>query len=205
MKKLFISLFFAFGFTATAHAQGKGKIELGIGAGYNSYSVSSQFIQSSVGAGINVAGSLEYYFSDKWGIKTKLIYDSKGWNEGLIQDEDNQPFLQTNFRLKYLTVPVMANWHFGAKRNWYVNFGPYAGFLIDAKDTTLNSDLKADFRSTDFGLAVGIGVKIPVTDQLRLYLEYDGQGGFTNILVDSSETVTNSRSSFNVGLNFLLK
>ena len=100
----------------------------------------------------------------------------------------------------------MANWHFGNKKNWYLNFGPYVGFLLDAKETQFDTDLKDYFNSTDFGLALGIGVKIPVSDKLKLFFEYEGQGGVSDIFkVNEFSRVTNSRSSLNIGLNFLLK
>jgi opacity protein-like surface antigen len=54
-------------------------------------------------------------------------------------------------------------------------------------------------------LAFGIGVKIPVSDKLKLTLEYDAQSGLSNVFNNSDFTVTNSRSSFNVGVNFIMK
>lgn len=100
----------------------------------------------------------------------------------------------------------MANWHFGSKRNWYLNFGPYAGFLLNAKEISMNTEVKEYFNSTDFGLALGVGVKIPVSDKLKIFLEYDGQGGVSEIFKDNQgDRVTGSRGSFNVGLNFTMK
>ena len=205
MKKLFISLLFVFGILSTSHAQGKGKIELGFGLGYSTYTVTSSNIQASSGIGINFAGSAEYYFSDRWGIKTKLVYDQKGWNDGFIRLNPDDFSYTTDYKLNYLTVPVLGNWHFGKKRNWYLNFGPYLGFLLNAKETTLGTDVKDAFNGTDFGLALGIGVKIPVSNNLKVLIEYDGQSGMTNIFKTSNTTVRNSRSSFNIGLNYTLK
>ena len=97
----------------------------------------------------------------------------------------------------------MANWHFGKKRNWYLNFGPYAGFLLSAKDTEFNMDLKDFSKSVDAGLAFGIGVKIPVSSKIKILLEFDGQGGFTDIIENNQgDKIQNSRGSFNTGLVF---
>jgi opacity protein-like surface antigen len=68
------------------------------------------------------------------------------------------------------------------KRNWYLNFGPY-GFLIGAKETTFGANIKDDFNTIDFGLSLGVGVKIPVSTKLKISIEYEEQAGFTDILV----------------------
>ena len=100
----------------------------------------------------------------------------------------------------------MANWHFGKKRNWYLNFGPYVGFLTDAKESDINTNLKPFMNSTDFGIALGIGVKIPLSDKVKLNLEYDGQGGITDLAKESSASaIRNTRGSLNVGFSFMLK
>ena len=38
-----------------------------------------------------------------------------------------------------------------------------------------------------FGVAFGIGVKIPVSDYIKLYIEYDAQGGFTEIFKEDEK------------------
>jgi opacity protein-like surface antigen len=134
-----------------------------------------------------------------------LIYDQKGWDNDYIEDTNGNVY-PTDINLNYLTVPIMANWHFGNKKNWYLNFGPYFGFLLDANETQFDSDVTDVFNTTDFGLALGIGVKVPVSDKLKIFFEYDGQGGINDIFKENQySAVTNTRSSFNVGLNFLLK
>ncbi len=55
------------------------------------------------------------------------MYDQKGWDDGTITDV-NGTFI-TDYNLNYLTVPVMANWHFGRTKNWYLNFGAYTAIL----------------------------------------------------------------------------
>lgn len=193
------------GFSTLTTAQKKGDIELGFNIGYNTSTVASSQDNADSGSGVNVGIAADYYFSDRWSIKGKLIYDQKGWDNGFLEDLDTGNFYKTDYNVNYLTVPVMANWHFAKKRNWYLNFGPYVGFLLSAEETKFGFDVKNGFNSTDFGLAVGIGVKIPVSDKLKISLEYEGQSGVSNIFKESNTTVTNSRSSINVGVNFVLK
>ena len=207
MKNLFITAILALGFVSVSSAQDKGDMEFGVNIGYNSSSVqaSRSYFQPDSGQGFNVGIAADYYFSDRWSIKGKLIYDQKGWDNGSFEDE-NGNYYPTDYNLNYLTIPIMANWHFGSKRNWYLNFGPYAGFLVSAEETAGGVDVKEAFNSTDFGLALGIGVKIPVSDKLKISLEYDGQSGISEIFKeDNNYRVTNIRGAFNVGINFMLK
>ncbi|HEX8561462.1 MAG TPA: porin family protein [Flavobacterium sp.] len=206
MKKVLLS--FVVLSALSASAQSKGDVEFGVNVGYNSSVVAIEGLTSDPGSGINVGFSADYYFSDRWSIKGKLIYDQKGFNNGFYFDsfDPADSFEETDFNLNYLTVPVMANWHFAKKRNWYLNFGPYAGFLLSAKETEGGNDVKEAFSSTDFGLALGIGVKIPLSEKLKLSLEYEEQFGLSNISADGDDgAATNSRGAFNIGLNFMLK
>lgn len=206
MKKLlWIASVSIFGIL-NGYSQDKGDIELGGGVGVslsNVFTADGQGMASSL-TSISASASGEYYFSDRWGIKTKLIYDNKGWSDGFLADEI-EFLVITDFELSYLTIPIMANWHFGSNRNWYLNFGPYAGLLLNAEASELGLDVKDSFKSTDFGLALGIGYKFEISDRMKLYIEYDGQSGFTDVFENNpGDAVRNSRSSLNLGILFKL-
>ncbi|MFT5849160.1 porin family protein [Psychroserpens sp.] len=204
-KRLFITALSIFGIL-TSNAQDSGEFELGIGLGLNLANVSTIDGQNNTSSltSFNAGVSGEYYFSDRWGLKAKLIYDSKGWSDGFITDE-NFNTITTDFKLNYVTLPVMANWHFGSNRNWYLNFGPYLGFLVNAEDSELGLDLKDGFKSTDFGFAFGIGYKFEIDDNIKLFIEYDGQSGFSDIFEENAgDAIRNGRSSLNIGALFSL-
>ncbi|MGV3696474.1 porin family protein [Flavobacterium sp.] len=205
MKKIVFAFIIFTGISSIGFSQKKGDVEFGFHIGYGRSNASDTETSAEFSTGTNLGVALDYYFSNSWSIKSKLIYDQKGWDDDFIQDT-NGNFYSTDIDLNYLTIPVMANWHFGNKKNWYLNFGPYFGFLLNAKETRFDTDLKEYFSSTDFGLALGIGIKIPFSDRLKLFAEFDGQGGLSDIAENSLRgSITNSRSSFNVGLNFLLR
>lgn len=203
MKKTLVIIAAAFGLSM--NAQDKGNFEFGLGGGLNRSSVSSSSGSADISTSFNIHGSAEYYFSESWGIKAKLFYDRKGWDNGFIMDADTMEEYATDYNFDYLTIPVMANWHFGNTDNWYINFGPYAGFLLSAKETRFDTDLSDDFNGSDFGLAFGIGVKIPVSEFIRIYIDYDGQIGFSDVFDGQAEEhIGTTRDSFNVGINFML-
>lgn len=206
MKKIIFTLLAMGGITA-ANAQSKGNVEFGLNAGFNSSTISSTEYYGNPDRSVafNFGGSAEYYFSESWGIKAKVIYDRKGWDNGFITDGSTGQVFRTDINVDYLTIPVMANWHFGRTNNWYLNFGPYVGFLMSANDTRFDTDLKDDFNSTDAGLALGIGVKIPVSNFIKVFIEYDMQAGFSDIYKNNyDDNVFNSRDAINVGINFML-
>ncbi|SDE69550.1 Outer membrane protein beta-barrel domain-containing protein [Mucilaginibacter pineti] len=210
MKKTFTTIIILLGaYTATFAQQKKGDVELGVNTGVNfSTVINSQATNTNYHTGFNAGVAADYYFSDRWSIKAKALYDQKGWNNGFIISDQSgsSSVLTTNFKLNYISIPVMANWHFGKTRNWYLNFGPYVGILTSASETASNTDLKDYLNSTDFGLALGIGVKIPVSEKVKVFFEYDGQSGFTDIVKNNQGTsLQNNRGSLNVGLNFILK
>ncbi|WP_442590605.1 porin family protein [Pedobacter sp. AW31-3R] len=205
MKKLFTLLLISCA-GYTAFSQEKGSIELGAQIGYNlSTATSGSETNSNYQGGFNAAIFGDYFLSDSWSIKAKLIYDQKGWGDGYIANLNSGEYYTTDYKMDYLTIPLMANWHFGRKRNWYLNFGPYAGILLQAKETAFDMNLKEYFKSTDVGLAFGIGVKIPVANRVKILLELDAQAGITNIVKNESDnTIRNSRTGYNAGFVFEL-
>ncbi len=188
----------------TQSVQEKGTFEVGFGTGVSFAQLSTEDDATDAVTSYNVAMVAEYYFSDRWGIKSKWIFDRKGWGNGFLEDEvNNVVYENVDFHLNYFTIPVMANWHFSPNRNWYLNFGPYFGFLMSATDNELEMNHTEAFNDFDFGLAYGIGYKVHLSDELEFYIEYDAQDGFTNIFKDNSNlSAKNSRGSFNVGLLF---
>lgn len=205
MKKNILALIAIIGFVSTTTAQRKGNVEFGFNAGLNSSFISDSWGSSDVRTNFNAGAAADFYFSDSWSLKVKAIYDRKGWNDDLVTVNGN--LYRSNFAVDYITVPVMANWHFGNTKNWYINFGPYVGFLINAEETAFNSDVKDMFNTTDAGLALGLGVKIPLSNYAKLFIEYDVQSGFTEIFkhdFDNGDNANTTRGALNIGINFML-
>ncbi|AWH85973.1 hypothetical protein HYN59_13030 [Flavobacterium album] len=205
MRNYYI-VFFLFLLSTISYSQVKGDLEVGIGIGYNMATINEpdDFNDVYSNNNKNFSVSADYNFSNRWSLKTKLIYDTKGWDQGPLYFRGGR-LRGANVDLHYLTVPLMLNWHFGGKRNWYLNFGTYAGYLMAAGEKTSNADITEAFRKTDFGLTFGIGAKIPVTKYFKIYIEYDFQNSFNSIYKDSTiPEVRNIRSAINVGVNFLV-
>jgi opacity protein-like surface antigen len=207
MKKMFTVLFMVMGISSLTQAQSKKTMEFGVSGGINaSYVTSSQ--QNSVSPGLiwspNFAISAERAINEQWGIKAKVIYDPKGWGDGYYFS-NQKTVTGVYYSINYITIPIAATIHFGSENNWYANAGPYVGFLLSAKENYANTDLKSSFSSTDFGAAGGLGIQFPLTNKLKIFFEYEGQLGVSNILVNLtsySDGASNFRSAFNLGLKF---
>ncbi|WP_294822176.1 porin family protein [uncultured Flavobacterium sp.] len=195
-------------YCVASFGQAKGDLELGIGIGTSRSSVNYQDsrLNPQTANSINFGGSADYNFANRWSVKAKIVYDTKGWNDGTLFFRGGQLF-NADVDLHYLTVPIMLSWHFGGQRNWYINFGSYAGFLVAAGEENFDADIKEAFKDTDIGLTLGIGAKIPVSRFLKIYIEYDFQTGFGNLYKDNIVSVSkaySTRNAFNVGVNFLV-
>ena len=70
-------------------------------------------------------------------------------------------------------------------------------------------DKKESYDVEDIGLAYGIGVKFPLNDNTRLFIEYDAQLAFLDVFDSQSfgENIvsSNRRSAFNIGILFDLQ
>lgn len=118
----------------------------------------------------------------------------------MTQKDLRQSFIDLS--LDYVTAAGMANWHFGKRRRWYLQFGPYFGYkLSESTDPNiLNAEVA---KSTDFGLNLGIGVKIPIGNQM-FYLESDGQTPFIEPFEDDGTSTREviARNSLSIGILF---
>ena len=212
MKKLFTTLFIVLGFYTFSRAQQEaGGFEFGFNAGFNySYvTATNGFQDSGLKSGFTAGVSADYYFSESWSLKARVSYDQKGWGNGYVSTTDDQGNTAetdgVNIKLNYITIPVMANFHFGRDREWYFDFGPYVGLLTSASGA--GYDLKSTFNSTDGGIDAGVGIKFPLSDRAKFFVEIDGQAGVVNIAGNNEDSgdngsLTNERTSINVGINF---
>jgi len=194
MKNNVLVTFIAFLSYLTMNAQfEKGDIALSPQLGVNFSTYVSEAAYNSRTA-VSIGANVDFYLSDSWSIKTGLMFYGMGAEDGFGNLD----------KLNYVTVPFNANWHFGKKRNWYMNFGPAVSFLAGAEAELSDGskfDIKEDISSVDVGLALGIGYTFNVDENLQLFIDYQGYAGFIN--VDKNDVlpynVQNSRNGFNVG------
>ena len=136
----------------------------------------------------------DYYFNNRWSIRSGFLFQTMGseYRDGIIYTE----------KLKYLTLPINANWHFGKTRNWNLNFGFSLGFLNSA--TSNGHDIKKLVNNNQFGLSFGIGYKFKITEKFGILIDFQGMSGLSEVAKESQIPLYNSHSAFNVGGVFKL-
>jgi hypothetical protein len=209
MKKIFTTICMVMSIYSLSQAQTKGSNEFSFSLGLSSSYLSSdgQNVPSSDFIWKpNAAVTFEHYLSDSWALKTKAIYDQKGAGNSLFQ-KGTAVVTGVYYPINYVTVPITAAYHFGNENSWYFSGGPYIGFLLSASESYSNSDLKSNYKSTDAGAALGVGIRFPLAAKSTLFIEWDGQFGFTNIAngangATTADGATTARLSINVGVAF---
>lgn len=201
MKKLLLIGFSILGLTAIHAQNNAGDFTLApqIGVAFSTYAPSDRNYSYDARTSASAGAILEYYLNDRWSLRSGLLYDAMGAQDGY----DNID------KLNYLAIPLNANWHFGKNRNWYLNFGPSLAFLMSAESELSNGstiDIDNYIKGMDIGIGLGIGYKFDIDDNFQLFVDYQGYGGFVDVAEDGilPYGIRNSRSSFNFGGIFKL-
>ena len=119
-----------------------------IGLSSSNYYSGDTKLNNSAISGLNIGVGLDYYFNDRWSLRSGLFYQKMG------STYSESSFKTSKDELFYLTIPINANWHFGSTRKWNLNFGPSVGFLTSAQNQK-GGDLNqggAYYNKTDVGL-----------------------------------------------------
>lgn len=201
MKKLFCTALLAVPLLSPAQLREKAAIEITPIIGKSSSLHTHSFWGGSASvSGVQLGVYGDYYFTDRWSLRSGLLYQRMGAKEldfFIFNDDYSE-------RTNYLSLPVAVNFHFGRKRNWYINYGLSVGALLKAKVDY--SDGNGEVTITDqanafqFGLISGFGYKIPVSPNLSLQLDNSNFAGFTPTTQERKGS--NFYMSFNIGIVF---
>lgn len=129
----------------------------------------------------------------------------------------------TTAKLNYLEVPLLATYHLGGGRRFFVNLGPYVGFLLSAstetsgqspiyadaegtmpvtpsQDLSSNNDIKNEVHDFNWGMQGGVGYERPLGRGL-VRLDLRVGLGLTNIQKDPADG-QNSTGSLVLALGY---
>lgn len=123
---------------------------------------------------------VEYHFNPRWSIRSGMIYDKMG-DVGVGLDDRT-----------YISIPLMANWHFGKRKRWNLGFGVTQSF--GSEDDFFADELK-NFLSS----SVDIGYSFPVGPGF-MRISSNGITSFTKTF----NLFTQSRNLTSVGYIFRL-
>ena len=149
MRKIFLSITVLLCLFITSEIQAQG-IGVGIKVGANFANQSITEIDTDTRTGFNGGAYVILAFSEKWAIQPELLFSSQGSE---IPDFDEV------LQLDYFSIPVLLRW----KPINFLSFhaGPQFSTLLSAVDKSGDS-IKEDFKNSDFGLALGASVHLPL-------------------------------------------
>ncbi len=187
-------------------------LKLGINAGATYSSIRGNAVADRSEGAVNflIGTSLEYPLTEKLSVLANLNFERKSFTNtiyfetlGNFDPVVDPAFMTGSFKargtLNYITLPVNLKYYLGAKKAFYINGGPYAGFFIsettkvDGNKVTDDSDT---FKTIDFGVNLGIGTRIAINEKSDLNIELRDCLGLTNIskvpVIDNGTVKTNS-------------
>lgn len=182
----------------------KGTIELTPIIGYSaSYQLDSFLFGSSSVSGIQFGAYGNYFFNSRWSLRTGLLYQKMGASNVDFSIFSNEYSERTN----YLTIPLTINYHFGANRNWYINYGAGIGILTNAQANYTDGNGYVDINdlanATQFGINGGVGYTFNVSKEFLVVIENSNFIGLTD--ATEQKRGKNFYISFNLGAVFKIE
>ena len=221
-KKLF--LIAALSFTFFTFFQNS-KIKFGFQAGLNysnfrSYDIPSSFNQMySESPAFAFLGSVnvEFGISDKISLKLELNYERKSQKaDNIIElrqnfDDPSQIYkFTTKKNYDYLIIPILLKYNFKDKNSFFLNGGPFIGYLLKSKLTnnldapefnTSDLDTTNDNKKTDYGISLGFGKNFDLKNNKSISIEIRENLG----LADTSKVeYWNGKNLRTNSINFLI-
>jgi hypothetical protein len=159
-------------------------------------------------AGLSIGGYFKLNINKQFGLKILAQYDQNGYRlEGLSFENSGGTGIASGIvtiKTTYLNFPIVGEFTFGNKIKYYINAGPYVGFLLSSNFITKISSTsnvagsitksKTDgYKSINIGASVGTGALIPISKKVALHFGLKNNFGLTSII----KTITTDDSKFN--------
>lgn len=169
---------------------------------------------------IGFSGGLffQYNFKKVVSLRTNIAFERKGsvLTYEITTNSNGNSFekVTTNTNFDYLILPILVRATFGKRVQFFVNAGPYFGYLIkqtfvtkgDNIPTTTNDNTSLNKRF-DTGISTGLGLSVPIKTKFLFSFEVRNNLGLYNVravsVVNNGTTKTNS-TNFLLGFAYKL-
>jgi hypothetical protein len=212
IKSLFLGLLFL---TVCETTFGQtNKFDIGIeGSPTLTFLWGNDFINNNHKPTIGFIGGLffQYNFKKIISLRTNFAIERKGsvlTSETTDINGTRVGELTTNTKFDYLTFPILVRATFGKKVQYFVNAGPYFGYLIKQtfvyKGTNISTatiDNTSNDKIFDMGISTGLGLSVPIKSKFAFSFELRNNLGLYNVndLPDPQNVIVKTNST-----NFLL-
>ncbi len=170
----------------------------------------------SYAAGVSFGYSINRIFS----LRPNLMYEIKG-EETNFQPIDNYGMNlngYTVFKFNYATMHLLSRATFGDKINYFVEAGPYVGYLINAKSvgisnsyangvyySTISREITNSCNKINIGATLGLGAYYSLNEKLGIGLNIRRSTGLNSIAKNSNSVLSKTNSMFVLaGINYKL-
>lgn len=170
--------------------------------------------------GVNAGVVGIYSFTEKFALQSEINYETKGTGlKDQTSTSDEWISEITNYKepVGYLTIPVLAKASFGAKTKFYVNAGPYFGFLLSARaksdvkqtfplnpenntDRSYDDDVSEFYAGFDFGVVAGGGAIFTINKNIGIIADLRYNLGLAILDKNGGDKVYNSAFSLSTGV-----
>jgi hypothetical protein len=160
----------------------------------------------------------QYNFKKIISLRTNTAFERKG-SVLTFQATDilGNPIgeITTNTNFDYLTLPILVRATFGKKIQYFVNAGPYFGYLI--KQTfiskgdnipTTTDDNTSLYKRFDIGISTGFGLSVPIKTKFAFSFEVRNNLGLYNtsdVPVINDGTIKTNSTNFLLGFTYKLE
>jgi hypothetical protein len=100
----------------------------------------------------------DYYLSNTWSFSSGIIKDKMGGSLFGVRFTSSQGSFTAISEVKeqeFITIPVLANWHFGSRKRWNLAFG--GGYSISVGDKLIaNDQVNSNFVSGLFNIGYSL-------------------------------------------------
>lgn len=192
-KQALLTLLLILAFGAIAFGQA-GRFEVGLAGGPSFILLRGNNIINNIhepAVGFAAGGSLQWNLSRILSLKVNPAFERKGSMAFIPITDANGENVGTGrnyLNYDYLTLPIMAAATFGRDFRYFVNGGPYVGYLIRQFSTFRAENLpRGNFNGTsqqkrlDFGISMGMGMSVPLSPSFNFSLEVRENLGLTNV------------------------
>src|SRR5262245_46347112 len=152
--------------------------------------------------------------NEQFSVRIEALYAQKG-GKGPLDVFVNGFFAGTadvSIQLSYIEIPVLFVGSFpaGAKTKIDLFAGPAVGFKtgadlkIEAQGVSDKTDFSDQVKSTDFGMTIGAGTRLPASEKVGIVIDGRYSFGLSSIAEDSGVSIKNQGFVFMAGLSFPL-
>lgn len=206
MKQHLLLLCLSFFSLTSLFAQKELTFSAHAGANYTNF-LDSDFLifDYKYGVGYTAGVGLEVGFTENWSLVTGVFYDRKvvklDFTIFVSSEMGNEVIdISDSFTFNYIVVPALARYTFRNKKTpLFINGGLYTGYLVK---TNLSFDTPTSgFNALDAGLAIGVGMHIPISQKNNFIIELRDYVGIADI---NSSSTKNSLHSVQLLLGITL-